>query len=268
MVVVVAGFGSLLGCRGPSPARPLPPLSRARAEGIVNANASRIDGTLRAIGSVDATVVDAKGARRSFSLDGVLFYLRPSFLRFDLKKFGDRQILLGSNDQQCWVFTKQDGAYRCGGRNGGALPPQDFPVQPQQLLDALGLAPITDSLRGDSIGRTQRIQEESQQILFLVRDESGDVVIEKEYWLDRFAPRLIRNVVFRDENGELEMASHLGDYRELGEGGPVLPYLMRARWPRAGVKLTFTISKWSLHPTVGPTGPQFSTPQECSVNGT
>lgn len=266
--VFVGGVVVLSGCQNPPRIEPLPPLSRVLAEGIVNANASRIGGTLRAMGSVDGTATDADGVRRSFSLDGMMFYLSPSYLRFELKKFGDRQLLLGSNADRYWIYSKQDEKYRCGVHGVKQEVPADFPIKPQQLLDAFGLGPIVDSLRGESVGRAQRIQWETQQILFLVRDQSGAVVVEKEYWLDRFAPRLIRRVVFRDGDGAVEMESRLGDYRDFVEGGPLLPYLMEASWPRAGAKLTFTVSKWSVHPAVGPTGPQFSTPKACLTNGT
>jgi len=248
-------------------AKPLPALPRLLAEEIVNAKASRIGGTLRAMGSVDGTVTDADGVRRSFSLDGVMFYLSPSYLRFDLKKFGDRQLLLGSNADGYWVYSKQDETFRCGVHGLDEEVPVDFPIKPRQLLDAFGLGPIADSLRGESVGRVQRIDDQTQQILFLVRDESGGFVVEKEFWLDRFAPRLIRRVVFRDSDGSLEMESRLGDYRSFIEGGPLLPYQMEASWPRTGASLTFTIRKWSVHPSVGPTGPQFSTPKACITNG-
>jgi hypothetical protein len=284
-VWVGGGLMLLVGCNGPGrTSQPLPALPRVVAERIVNANASLIDGTLRAMGSVDGTVTDEKGVRRSFSLDGVLFYLRPSYLRFDLKKFGDRQILLGSNAEQYWIYNKQDGAFRCSVHGDDEELSAAFPIRPRQLLDALGLSPIGDSfrelldalglsligdsLRDQSVGRVQRIETDSQQILFIVRDESGAMVVEKEYWLDRFAPRLIRRVVFRDGDGGLEMDSRLSDYRVSFDDGPLLPHLMEANWPGAGASLTFTIAKWSVHPAVGPTGPQFSTPEACTSNGT
>jgi len=268
-VLVGVGLMLLVGCNGPGrTSQPLPALPRVVAERIVNANASLIDGTLRAMGSVDGAVTDEKGVRRRFSLDGVLFYLRPSYLRFDLKKFGDRQILLGSNAEQYWIYNKQDGAYRCSVHGDDEALAGGFPIKPRQLLDALGLSPIGDSLRDKTVGRVQRIEADSQQILFIVRDESGAMVVEKEYWLDRFAPRLIRRVVFRDGDGRLEMDSRLSDYRVSFDGGPLLPHLMEASWPGAGASLTFTISKWSVHPAVGPTGPQFSTPEVCTSNGT
>ncbi len=266
---IVAGASLLPGCQATEPKRkPLSVLPLVVAEGVVNANASLIGGTLRAMGSVDGTITDADGVLRSFSLDGVLFYLSPSYLRFDLKKFGDRQILLGSNAEQYWVYNKQDDEFLCGVHGVDRELPIAFPIRPRQLLDALGLGPIGDSLGSESVGRVQRIETETQQILFLVRDEVGAVVVEKEYWLDRFAPRLIRRVLFRDGDGGLEMDSRLNDYRDPPEGGPMLPHKMEASWPGAGASLTFTISKWSVHPVVGPTGPQFSTPEACVTNGT
>lgn len=271
LILVAIGTVLLLpvGCLGPQPTlKPLPPLPRATAEGIVNANALLVAGTLRAMGSVDGTVRDRDGTLRSFSLDGILFYLHPSYLRFDLKKFGDRQVLLGSNAEKFWVYSNQEDVFRCAQHGSDEDFPLEFPISPRQLLDALGLGPITDSFSEGSIGRVQRVESETQQILFLRRNDKGDVVVEKEYWLHRSRPRLISRVLFRDGNGNLEMDSRLSEYRKLDETGPLLPHKMEASWGDADASLTFTIEKWSVYPEVLPTGPQFATPEACGLSGT
>lgn len=249
-----------------SPARParLDPIGMHDAAAIVNRNIDRISGTLRASGVADGYFTVPDGPRRSYHLDATLFYLAPAYFRLDLKKFGDRQILFGSNDEYYWVYNKEDDAYYCG-RHGipDDLPP-DIPVRPGQIVDALGLTPIPPSTpTGDSAGQVQRIVEDYQQILFIEHGEGGGLVLEKEYWLDRFAPRLLRRVVFRDADGVVEMKSDLDEYKPVASGGPLLPRLILAEWPKSDARLRFRARTWTIEQQVGPDGIQFATPREC-----
>ena len=261
---VVAGAATamlLLGCHPrPTPIR-LDPIPMQKAIGIVNANIAKITGTLRASGSVDGFFTQADGRRRSFHLDGVLFYLAPSYFRFDLKKFGDRQLLLGSNETSYWVYNKQDDAFHCGRLGHPEDVPSNMPLRPQQMVAALGLSPISPA--NERLVPIQRIVDDYQQILFVGVDEHDRRVVEKEYWLDRSAPGLIGRVLFRDHNGVAEMESRLGDYRVLGLDGPMLPYTMVAEWPGQGVRLRFRVGTWRVEHRVKPDGPQFATPPAC-----
>lgn len=232
--------------RGAGPV--LEPLSKEDAVRLVNNNIARINGALRATGSVDGHFVSAESRRRvNYSVDGTLFYLSPYYFRFDLKKLGDRQVLFGSNDQYYWAYTKEDNAYVCermGGADGGA----DVPLRPDQIIEALGLTPIP----GGGTGAEMRVQPEYQQVLF-----AG-----KEYWLDRRAPRLVRKVIFRNPGGSVVMSSDLSDYKQL-PGGPALPHLVNAEWPQRNARLRFDVGRWTAAGDVVPGGPQFVTPPEC-----
>jgi hypothetical protein len=246
---------------------PLPPVPMSETVGMVNRNIEKITAALRASGSVDGFFTTDRGRRVHYDVSGVLFYLEPRYVRFDLKKLGDRQLLFGSNDAAYWVYTKEDDAYQCGEHGVPGTLSTDLPPRPDQIPDALGLRPVLDSPPGGRpVRQVQRIVDEFQQILFLSPGPVGDPVIEKEYWLDRSPPRLVRHVVFRDADGAVEMVSDLGDYEPLGPNGPYLPSEMKATWPKAGAQMRFRVSKWELVPQVGPTGPQFATPPECATH--
>ena len=258
---------TLAGCATQQKLPPPGPITMSRAVGIVNGNISRIEGTLRASGAVDGYFTNADGNRRSYHVDGVLFFLAPSYLRFDLKKFGDRQLLFGSNDDVYWVYTKEDDTYHCGEHGAGDDLPPGVPLRPYQIVDALGLTPVDDrEPEADSVDFVQRIVEDYQQILFLEYDDSGRLVIEKEYWLDRYPPRLVRRVVFRDADGVIEMESRLDDYRPLSVRGPLLPHVLIADWPRVGSQMRLRVGKWTDVQQVQPGGPQFATPKECEAD--
>ncbi len=237
-----------------------------QAIGIVNENVQKVSGTLRGSGSVDGRSRLPDGRSAGYHLDATLFFLAPKHVRFDLKSFGDRKFLLGSNSEHYWAYDKQTEEYHCG-RHGdeGALPPE-IPIAPEQIVDALGLTPIpTISSPTAQVQRVQRVVDDYQQILFLERDQDGNLLLQKEYWLDRFWPRLVRRVIFRDADGVLEMESTLDGYKPLTRGGPSLPHVMTAEWPKAGAHMRFRVSKWRFEPSVAPQSIQFATPKDCTL---
>ncbi len=231
---------------------------------IVNENTGEVAGTLRASGFVDGRFVLPDGRRGSYHLDGILFYLAPIYVRFDLKSFGDRKFLFGSNADYYWYYDREADTYQCG-RHGvdDELSP-DIPISPEQIVDALGLTPIPTevSVAGQSQA-VQRIVHEYQQILFIVHDDENHVRLQKEYWLDRYWPRLVRRVIFRDADGVVEMESKLDNYRPVTPGGLLLPQEMTAAWPKTGAQMRFRVRKWQLVEGVGPESLQFTAPGVC-----
>ena len=256
-LLLLATLGGCLGPRrdlGPV----LPPLPYQAAVDVVNQNLSAIHGTLRASGSVDGFFRNDRGRPVSYSVNGVLFYHEPIFLRFDLKKLGDRQLMFGSNATHYWVYTREGDRYVCGRQDDPQGVPADMAIRPDQIPAALGLSPIAAA--GGAARHEHRVLGGAQQILFLAHDGRG---VEQEYWLDRRAPRLVRRVVFRNPAGAVMMVSELSDYRRLGEGGPFLPYLMVAHWPQENARMEFDVGKWEIVPQVQPDSPQFALPVEC-----
>ena len=141
-----------------------------------------------------------------------------------------------------------------------------MPVRPDQIIEALGLNMIQS---GKSDVRVEppvhRVENEYQQLLFLLRDGAGRLVLEKEYWLDRWEPRLIRRIVFRNPAGIVEMESLLGDYRQLSPKGPYLPRVVEVHWPTQGASMRFKISRWRIEPSVSPGSPQFVPPHKLGL---
>lgn len=242
-----------------------PPLSFREAAEVVNENAAKIEGTLRASGDVDGHYATESGRRRSYHLDGVLFFLHPRSLRFDLQKFGETKVLLGSNAEWYWCYTREDDRYTCG--QHGQPPPDDVPLpaRPDQLLDALGLSPIP--VHASDVGTglvSHRVVNEFQQILYFDAVGDGTSILRKECWLDRSGDRLVRRVLFRDDEGIVEMVSELEEYRAWAPNGPKLPHLLTFIWPRFGAELRFHVSEWKLVPQVEPGSIQFRTPKACT----
>lgn len=255
----------LTGCAG-APMRPrFDPVPLGVAAAIVNDNISNIRGTLRASGTADGHVTQQDGRRRTFHLDAVLFYLAPACFRFDLKKLGKRQILFGSNSDYHWFYTAQDDAYTCCRQGASTELAPELPVHPKQMVHALGLTPISGAMSGDRRAQpVQRVVDDYQQILFLKEDDTGALSIEREYWLDRRPPSLVRRVIFRDSDGVPEMVSCLDDYRQITKDGPWLPHDVIAEWPKTAIKLHFRVGSWRVIEQIGPDGVQFATPSACA----
>lgn len=251
------------GCQATPARRPLDPIPMPDAVGIVNANIARIPGTLRAAGSVDGRLTAPDGRSGSYHLDAILFYLAPRNVRFVLKSFGTQKLLLGSNDEYYWYYDDEAKKFHCG-RHGEDWDVPDILIPPEQIVDAMGLTFIPLTRSAESLRpQVQRIVDEYQQILFLERNEQGEIRLQKEYWLDRYAPRLIRRVVFRDPVGVVEMESTLDEYRPLAPGGPLLPHVMEARWPKRDSHMRFRVARWKAFPEIGPGAIQFAAPPEC-----
>lgn len=269
VAAVAAGTLFSGGCLRPEQRiRPPAPIPLAQAVDIVNRNIARIDGTVRAVGWVDGSFVDEDGRERSYSVDAVLFYLQPTYVRFDLKSLGTRRFLFGSNASRYWFYDQSRDTYQCGSHDDEDELSAEMPIKPHQLVDALGISFMADVDDNDGDGRAsvqmvQRVVGDYQQVLFIVSGNEGRPVIEKEYWLDRFPPRLVRRVVFRNRNGEVELESQLDDYRAIGPGGPMLPRVMVADWPGSKAHMRFRVGKWAVFTQVGSDSPQFETPAEC-----
>lgn len=246
------------GCRSQPHRVLLDPISIGDAAGIANANVERIDGVLRASGAVDGWITLADGQKRSYHLDGVLFYLAPHFVRFDLKAFGQRQLLFGSNNEYHWYYDKEEDRYHCGRHGDDTAYAAELPAPPDQIIEILGLRsiPLESAI--------QRVVEDHQQILIVAQHATGRRFIQKEYWLDRYAPRLLRRMVFRNHDGVVTMESRFDDYARLTTDGPWLPHQITATWPQTQASMTFHIRKWKAFENLGPDSIQFALPTDCA----
>lgn len=248
----------------PPPRRVLDPIPIDQAIGIVNNNMSRIATCLRAEGSAAGHFTVADGGRHRFDLRAVFFVTAPRHLYLTLKSgLGTEEVLLGSNDEKYWLHVKRDDdTYRFGthaGLEGDVESP--MPLRPDMVIEALGLNGLPEQTVGAG-GPVQRIVEEHQQLIFLAYTSKGQGIIRKEYWLDRYEPRLIRRILFRDGMGRVVMDSQLDNYRRSADDGPLLPHRVRVEWPLEGGMLDFRISRWQPRPDRGTDHLAFVAPHE------
>ncbi|MCC7292396.1 MAG: hypothetical protein IT449_10090 [Phycisphaerales bacterium] len=266
MRTAAAIFAILLhaGCTPPSRPPPLDPLPIDQAVETINDNNRRIVGVLKAEGRVIARVRTSGDRVRTFDLEGILIYAPTDHLRFTLKHdlAGD-QLIVGANSEKYWfhdLTAEEPPKVRSLDRlvNGRD---REFPVQPRQIIEAIGLSPLPVGAELHPMRRpVQRVESEDQQLLFLDYDGTGAPRLEKEYWLARSDPRLVRRIVFRDGMGRIEMESQLSQHQPLGDIGPRVPFHIVVDWPLEGSRIEFSVSKWQMMMDKGKDLPAFQPP--------
>jgi hypothetical protein len=232
------------GC--PEPPRQAGFLPKQQAMAKIQANRSLIDGGLKARGSARGHFLDAEGKRRHYDLIGKLQLVQPAHLRFVMENvLGRDELEVGMNDLKWWVFVRRPvETYREDWRDQDAdVYAGSLPLQPNQLIHSLGL----DDIAANQVA--QRVVDDYQQLIFVDRT-AEDPVIEREYWLDRFAPNQIRRVVFRDTDGRVTFTSELDGHAPVGDSGLLLPTKLRFRWPLRGAELVFRVDRWEVRPNL------------------
>ncbi len=253
---------------GPGGARPpLDVIALEQSVSIVNENLGRAGGGLRASGTVTGTYVRASGRTHNLGLGmkGELSVIPPLHMRFDITELGQTQILFGSNTNLYWLYIRPDqDTYRWGHYDDIAdVPESDLPLRPDQLIEAIGLNPLPETATDVELaGLVQRIEPDWQQLLFVPPGSGGEPVLTKEYWLERFDRRLLRQILFRDRMGRVQMRASLDAYRAIRDGGPWLPHRVLVEWPLRRGELDYRILRWREFEELTPDHPAFAAPHE------
>ncbi|MCB9851191.1 MAG: hypothetical protein H6817_10870 [Phycisphaerales bacterium] len=227
----------------------------------VNTNTDRISGTLKAVGGhARGVITDTDGERRNFDMDAALLVLPPRSLRLDLKALLESQLVFGSNSSRYWVVQPGIRALSWGRHDQPLVPDaHDLLIRPDLFVEALGLNGLPVDTTGTA-GPMQRVTAQYQQLLFINYDDTGQGFVEKEYWITRDAPHRIARIVFRDKEGQVAIDSNIGDYRRVGDDGPLLPHRIDVVAPATNSRLLFTAWSWTPVPEVTATHPAFTFP--------
>lgn len=246
----------------------LEPLEQYQAVACINDNSARVEGVLKATGRVHAKVRAGDNKTRTFDLEGIMLFCSPENLYFELRHdLAGEQLIVGSNGRDYWYINKaEDEPPICrpyvqlvNGRD------PDLPVQPGQIVEALGLSPLpTDAASMHGARMAQRVTDENQELLFVGDAPQGGARVLKEYWLSREGERVLRRIVFRDVMGRVEMESVLSGHVRLGDNGPFVPTHLMLSWPLEGSWLDFRVGRWTEMFDKGPDIPAFRPPGKSS----
>jgi len=227
---------------------PVPPDPRAVNEILesINANAALLNQPIWSNSvSVTADFVDSRGKSHSYNLDGSLLYRKPRELRVDLRpSVGDPVMQIGSNNETFWMWVEPEMQMMRWGKHEHVGKPCSgrMSIRPDQLVAALGLSrlePDQDGLIGPAI----IAGKEYDRLQYLRKYDNKTYIAEREYWVDRSPPFMVRYVTFRDAQGKQTMIAGLGDYKRVWEEGPLVPHQMVFEWPQERGRLRLTIRK-------------------------
>jgi hypothetical protein len=253
----------IAGCWSPKtePPRSQPPRSQPPPRtldeiiALVNANADRIDRPLYdSTVHVVARFVDEEGRQHHFNFDGILLISKPQDLYLELKHpLGEPVIRVGSNDDDYWVWIRPELSTFWWGRHRHVGKPcaDPVPLRPDQIVPALGLHQLPFG-SADLIGPARLYGEEFDRLLYLRPDGAGRYEIDREYWVERNSPYMIRLIMFRDTMGRRAMNAHLDDYRPAWDDGPLVPHRVSIFWPTDDGRLLLSMDRLRVPEKISP----------------
>ncbi len=245
-------------CEGPQRTPIFTPMREAVE--IVEANRRKMIHGYKAVGTAQGRFRDADGTTRHFDLGLKLQLFAPHHMRLVLQNaLGGDELEVGSNGRKWWILTRRPQEHYYEGwvaddfdvSIGGTVP-----LKPDQLIECMGVSPL------DIRNASQRIDGDFQQILFTAPAADGRNVIEKEYWLDRYEPRLIRRILFRDAEGRVLLSSQIDDHQPVSDSGLKLPRRLVFTWPADDARMTITLRNWKIQKSLSTEHRAFVSPRD------
>lgn len=255
-IVGVVSCLALGGCPPPPPNPPDRPYSVERSlsaiVNTINGNNSQIDRPLYASPvQVTAKFVDDRGHSHSYVLEGGLLVRCPSDFRLDLRHSLSEPIMqVAANAEEFWLWIRPETSTYWWGRfaNVGKTCMDAMPLRPDELAEVLGMRPLPTAQQG-VVGPARIFGDRYDRLVYL-RKSDGGFLVEREYWVERSAPFLVRLILFRDELGRRSMNALLDDYRADWSGGPLIAHKISVYWPQKSGRLEegrllLTIDRWT-----------------------
>jgi hypothetical protein len=225
----------LLGCRAPSPAPyygPTEPLNQLVAR--INANNQQVP-TLHGEGHFDASF-KTEGKPRSVQGELTLNYSYPRSLSFIGKDLVLGRILeVGSNDSRYWVVAGPRGDERTrmwwgAYKNINRVKSNDLPVQPDALIEVLGVQPIeTDFLQPAAPVLRFNNDADAYMIVWSIPLQDRWAA-QKEIWYDR-KTKLPTLVLLFDKDGRIMLRAYLLNHQPVEVAGTP-----KDRWPKVATE--------------------------------
>lgn len=239
----------------PKPADgPPPPPPRDVDEIIATVNAQRIaaEGPLYApYITVSLSLRDEKGRRHDLDLRGSMVVQQPRSLWMRLDHaLEERQVELGSNDEEYWLAIRRDYATLWWGRHEhvGKAEVEPLPIDPARIADTLGLRVLP--ARG-ALGPFRRCFQRFDELTYGRVDPIDGFLADRVYAVDRYPPFLIRRIDFLDRAGQADMAVWLDDYAQT-DGDGLFPRKMRLQWPKRDSSMTLGIDSLRAGAKINP----------------
>ncbi|MBN1488695.1 MAG: hypothetical protein JXA69_02160 [Phycisphaerae bacterium] len=254
------GVGLLtLALAGCEPQAPPPFVPMQQTVSRVNVNNMHLGTTAGGLkGSpIEATVQfrEHPDARpRKERLHGSLRFTKPRDLILSLRHGMLGEVMqAGSNEREYWLWVRPEinklwwGTYAQLAQTAALYTPEadTMPLRPEHLIEALGLNDLPDDTSG-IYGPVYRPEPERNVLIFLEYDRDGKAFIWKEYHIDRREPFLIREILFREMDGQIRMHAQLSEYKRVRGALAVAAHTVRIDWPAADSWLDLRIRQYTV----------------------
>ena len=207
----------------------------------IHANASLLNRPLWSSAvHVTADCPDARGKSHKYSLNGTLLYREARDLRVDLRpSIGDPVMQIGSNADTFWIWVEPEMQMMRWGKHEHAGKPcaGKMSIRPDQLAASLGLQRLTTNDPGLA-GPALSAGKDFDKLTYIREAAPRQFVLEREIYVERVPPFMIRVIRFIDARGQETMRANLSDYKRVWENGPLVPHTMVFDWPQDGGRLT------------------------------
>ncbi len=221
----------------------IPPASRTEALDRVNNNLARIKDAVQYKGFLSFSFRDDGGKmHRIISQEAVLIYQQPRMLIADVRSPVGTVAQIGSNDDRYWLWIEPElktlwwGAWK----NAGMSRTRKLPVPPNELLDALLLRPLPETLEGGLLP-VLRTDGDDHRLLYTRLGRDRQPSGYREVVLAPVPPYQPIEVIDRSADGEIVMRAKLSGYREMGDGGALTPRNYVVEWPAREAELRLDV---------------------------
>ncbi len=256
LTMLIGLLASIAGCPPkPPPRDPFQPTTvPAEVEDVgvivdrINANAERMpnDVMLKSFARIQAGIVDEEGKTTDYTGDGRLYFVKPMYFYLTFNHLASTIVKMSSDGQTYWLWYKETKKVYWGKYEHLNKPRlRDMPIQPDQVIAALGLTRLPtsfDRLFGPVFSvPTQRIPHtlNPQVRLTYFRRIEDHGRLDRVYSVSRRPPNLPERILFGDKHGRVGCEATLDHLRPVGvsddviEGeGPIMPHKIALRLPQ------------------------------------
>jgi hypothetical protein len=181
---------------------------------------------------------------RSVGLSGQMVCQKPRNFRLSAKVFGQQELDLGSNDQEFWFWVKRGAPYQfhCSHQAlaEGRVRQLPFPVQPDWIIEAMGIAPYGPAEKYQVVNRGT-----TWQLVERTRSPQGQAIRKVTVFRAKPAPagspQVLAHLLLDDATGNEICAAEVTQVVVDRGTGAVLPRKVVLRWPAEKIKLTMTL---------------------------
>jgi hypothetical protein len=187
---------------------------------------------------------------RSVGLSGQMVCQKPRNFRLSAKVFGQQELDLGSNDQEFWFWVKRGAPYQfhCSHQAlaEGRVRQLPFPVQPDWIIEAMGIAPYGPADKYQVVARRDTVE-----LVERTRSPQGQairkVTVFRRGRAPAGSPQVVGHLLLDDATGNEICAAEVTQVVVDRGTGAVLPRKVVLRWPAEKIKLTMTLDDVTIN---------------------